>query len=84
VHSPTLGDAINRWDIAQSNDEEVREFFLAAPGGVPTQVAFSQEKRWDDLDLDRVKGVIRSKETPFSKDGGLAVLYGNIAERAAS
>jgi dihydroxy-acid dehydratase len=54
-------------------------FFKAAPGGVPTQTAFSQEKRWDELDLDRENGVIRSKEHAFSKDGGLAVLYGNIA-----
>ena len=81
VHSSTLGEAINRWDITRTNSESVRKFFMAAPGGVPTQVAFSQERRWDDLDTDRVKGVIRSAETPFSKDGGLAVLKGNIAEQ---
>jgi dihydroxy-acid dehydratase len=57
----------------------VREFFKAAPGGVPTQVAFSQSSRWEELDTDGEKGVIRSVESPFSKDGGLAVLYGNIA-----
>ena len=57
----------------------VRDFFLAAPGGVPTQVAFSQDRRWDELDLDREKGVIRTPSTPFSKDGGLAVLNGNLA-----
>ncbi|WP_127522716.1 dihydroxy-acid dehydratase [Mesorhizobium sp. Z1-4] len=79
VHSATLGDAIDRWDISRSNQESVRNFFMAAPGGVPTQVAFSQDKRWSELDLDREKGVIRSAEHPFSKDGGLAVLKGNIA-----
>ena len=79
VHARTLGDALERWDISRTKSESVREFFRAAPGGVPTQVAFSQSRRWDELDLDREKGVIRSVETPFSKDGGLAVLYGNIA-----
>jgi dihydroxy-acid dehydratase len=79
VHAASLGEAINRWDIRRTNSKSVREFFLAAPGGVPTQVAFSQERRWDDLDLDRAKGVIRAAETPFSRDGGLAVLSGNIA-----
>ncbi len=81
VHSPTLGHAIAYWDIRQSNDEEVETFFKAAPGGVRTTQAFSQEKRWPELDRDRVKGVIRSKENAFTKDGGLAVLYGNIAEK---
>ena len=81
VHSPTLGHAISYWDIRQSNDEEVETFFKAAPGGVRTTVAFSQEKRWPELDKDRVKGVIRAKENAFTKDGGLAVLYGNIAEK---
>jgi dihydroxy-acid dehydratase len=79
VHSATLGDAIDRWDIRRTNQENVRKFFLAAPGGVPTQVAFSQERRWDELDLDRAGGVIRDAQHPFSKDGGLAVLKGNIA-----
>ncbi|MFT3987770.1 dihydroxy-acid dehydratase [Aestuariivirga sp.] len=79
VHTPTLGEAINRWDISRSNSQSVRDFFLAAPGGVPSQVAFSQSRRWDELDLDREKGVIRSAKTPFSKDGGLAVLKGNLA-----
>ncbi|MBP1849792.1 dihydroxy-acid dehydratase [Rhizobium halophytocola] len=79
VHEATLGDAIDRWDISRTNSETVRDFFKAAPGGVPTQVAFSQSSRWDDLDIDGEKGVIRSVEHPFSKDGGLAVLYGNIA-----
>ncbi|MCF1471462.1 MULTISPECIES: dihydroxy-acid dehydratase [Rhizobium/Agrobacterium group] len=79
VHAPTLGDAIDRWDITRTTSETVREFFRAAPGGVPTQVAFSQSSRWDELDMDRENGVIRSVEKPFSKDGGLAVLKGNIA-----
>ncbi len=79
VHSSTLGDAIDRWDITRTNSETVREFFRAAPGGVPTQVAFSQNARWEDLDTDGEKGVIRSVDHPFSRDGGLAVLRGNIA-----
>ena len=79
VHAKTMGEAINRWDIRRTNSKTVRDFFLAAPGGVPSQVAFSQDRRWDDLDLDRATGVIRAAETPFSKDGGLAVLSGNIA-----
>ena len=81
VHSPTMAHALSYWDIRQTNDEDVTEFFKAAPGGVRTTVAFSQEKRWDDLDRDRIKGVIRSKENAFTRDGGLAVLYGNIAEK---
>ncbi|AFL53821.1 dihydroxy-acid dehydratase [Sinorhizobium fredii] len=79
VHSETIGDAIDRWDITRTSSETVRNFFRAAPGGIPTQVAFSQAARWDELDTDREKGVIRSVEHPFSKDGGLAVLKGNIA-----
>jgi dihydroxy-acid dehydratase len=79
VHSPSLGAALERWDIVQTKDERVHDLFLAAPGGVPTQVAFSQNRRWDALDLDRESGVIRNTRTPFSKDGGLAVLKGNLA-----
>jgi dihydroxy-acid dehydratase len=79
VHTATIGDALDRWDISRSNSESVRKFFMAAPGGVPTQVAFSQERRWDDLDLDREKGAIRNVEHAFSRDGGLAVLSGNLA-----
>jgi len=79
VHTATIGQAIAHWDVMQTNSQTVRDFYLAAPGGVPTQVAFSQDRRWDELDLDREKGVIRSAEHPFSKDGGLAVLKGNIA-----
>ncbi|MBN8966939.1 MAG: dihydroxy-acid dehydratase, partial [Rhizobiales bacterium] len=79
VHSASLKDALERWDITRSKSESVRTFYRAAPGGVPTQVAFSQDRRYDELDADRAKGCIRDAEHAFSKDGGLAVLYGNIA-----
>jgi dihydroxy-acid dehydratase len=79
VHSPTMGDALADWDVTLTNNPAVHHFYKAAPGGVPTQVAFSQDRRWEDLDLDRESGVIRSAEHAFSKDGGLAVLFGNIA-----
>ena len=79
VHSRTLAEALDRWDVKRTNSPSVQEFFKAAPGGVPTQVAFSQDRRWAELDLDRESGVIRSADHAFSKDGGLAVLYGNIA-----
>ena len=80
VHSKTLSDALKVWDISQTTDEKVLSFYKAAPGGVPTQTAFSQSRRFEKLDLDRAEGVIRSKENAFSQDGGLAVLYGNLAE----
>jgi dihydroxy-acid dehydratase len=79
VHAATMGDAIDKWDISRTNSESVRNFYMAAPGGVRTTQAFSQSNRWTDLDLDRTNGAIRSPEHPFSKDGGLAVLKGNIA-----
>ena len=79
VHSATMAEALDKWDISRTGDAEVHTFFKAAPGGVPTQTAFSQSARWTALDLDREGGVIRSAEHPFSKDGGLAVLYGNLA-----
>ncbi|MFG1224321.1 dihydroxy-acid dehydratase [Xanthobacter wiegelii] len=79
VHAPTMADALERWDVVRTKSESVATFFRAAPGGVPTQVAFSQSRRWEDLDLDREAGVIRNVEHAYSKDGGLAVLYGNIA-----
>lgn len=79
VHSETLGHAISHWDIAESQDEEVHHFFRAAPGGVPTQTAFSQSRRWEAVDTDRDNGVIRNVEHAFSQDGGLAVLSGNLA-----
>ena len=80
VHSKTLSDALKVWDISQTTDEKVLSFYKAAPGGVPTQTAFSQSRRFEKLDLDRAEGVIRSKKKAFSQDGGLAVLYGNLAE----
>ena len=80
VHSKTLSEALKVWDISQTTDEKVLSFYKAAPGGVPTQTAFSQSRRFEKLDLDRAEGVIRSKENAFSQDGGLAVLYGNLAE----
>ena len=79
VHSPSLEHALSRNDIKLTNSEVVRDFFAAAPGGVPTQIAFSQASRYEALDDDRSKGVIRDFEHAFSKDGGLAVLYGNVA-----
>jgi dihydroxy-acid dehydratase len=74
-----LGEAIDRWDVVREHDIKVHEFFKAAPGGVPTQVAFSQDRRFAELDLDRTNGCIRNKANAYSQEGGLAVLYGNIA-----
>jgi len=79
VHSRSLGDALARWDVRQSRSEAVQSFYRAAPGGVPTTVAFSQDRRFDALDLDRRTGVIREAAHAYSQDGGLAVLYGNLA-----
>jgi dihydroxy-acid dehydratase len=79
VHSATMAQALSRWDITQTQSESVRSFYSAAPGGVPTQVAFSQDRRYEALDLDRQGGVIRDKAHAHSQDGGLAVLSGNIA-----
>jgi len=79
IHAATMGDALDKWDISRTNSESVRNFFMAAPGGVRTTEAFSQSNRWAELDLDRKDGAIRSAEHAFSKDGGLAVLSGNIA-----
>ena len=79
VHAPTLGEALAQWDVRRTQDEAVHHFFKAGPGGVPTQVAFSQSARWPSLDLDRAGGCIRSIEHAFSQEGGLAVLRGNIA-----
>ena len=80
VHSETLAEALERWDVQRTADEGVKIFYRAAPGGIPTTEAFSQAQRWDALDTDRENGVIRDLEHAFSRDGGLAVLYGNIAE----
>ena len=79
VHSTSLGDAISKWDIATSDDQKVATFFRAGPGGIPTQIAFSQSARWPTLDTDRAEGCIRSVEHAYSQEGGLAVLTGNIA-----
>ena len=81
VHSASLADALEKWDVARTKDPAVQEFFRAAPAGIPTQSAFSQSCRYPDLDTDRASGCIRSTEAAYSKDGGLAVLYGNLAER---
>jgi len=80
VHTATLGEALARWDVKQTSSETTHTFYRAAPGGVPTQVAFSQDNRYAALDLDREAGTIRDKAHAFSQDGGLAVLYGNLAE----
>ncbi len=80
VHSATLGDALKQWDITGDVTDEVREFYRAGPAGIPTQVAFSQATRWDSLDADRENGCVRAVEHAYSTEGGLAVLYGNLAE----
>ncbi|MGF1545687.1 MAG: dihydroxy-acid dehydratase, partial [Thiotrichales bacterium] len=79
VHGATLGAALEQWDIVRSSEERTRTRYLAAPGGVPTQEAFSQNRHWSALDLDRTNGCIRNLEHAYSRDGGLAVLYGNLA-----
>lgn len=81
VHSKTLKEALDHWDIMRTSDEAVHTFFKAGPAGIPTQQAFSQSTRWPSLDLDRENGCIRSVGNAFSTEGGLAVLYGNLAER---
>jgi dihydroxy-acid dehydratase len=79
VHAKTMKDALEQWDIARNPSDEVKTFYMAGPGGVPTQVAFSQNSRWPSLDADRAEGCIRSLDHAFSQEGGLAVLHGNIA-----
>ena len=80
IHSGTLGEAIRRWDVCGGEAApEVHDMYRAAPGGVPSQTAFSQSNHYDELDLDREQGCIRSREHAYSQDGGLAVLYGNLA-----
>jgi len=79
VHSRTLAEGIAEWDITQTADEAVHTFFKAGPAGIPSQVAFSQSTRWPSLDTDRAEGCIRSVDNAYSQEGGLAVLYGNIA-----
>ncbi|MCQ8241556.1 dihydroxy-acid dehydratase [Rhizosaccharibacter radicis] len=80
VHAETLAAGLDRWDVRRTESRAVHEFYSAAPGGVPTQTAFSQNRRFEAVDLDREKGVIRDAAHAFSRDGGLAVLYGNLAE----
>ena len=80
VHSASLAAALDIWDVRRSPSQDVLDFFSSAPGGVPTTEAFSQSERWEAPDLDREAGVIRDVEHAFSRDGGLAVLYGNLAE----
>ncbi len=79
VHSETLADALEVWDVGRGPSSEVVDFYRAGPAGIPTQQAFSQAERWPTLDLDRADGCIRSVDSPYSTDGGLAVLYGNVA-----
>lgn len=79
VHAPSMGVAIDRWDVRRTPDEQVERFFRAAPGGVPSLQAFSQNARYPALDLDRSSGCIHDGAHPYSRDGGLAVLYGNLA-----
>ena len=79
VHTPTLGQAIDEYDVLTTKDEAVKEFFRAGPAGIPTQTAFSQSTRYDSLDTDRENGCIRSIDNAYSLDGGLGVLYGNVA-----
>ncbi len=80
VHSENMGAALDSWDVVKSEEQQARQRYLAGPGGIPTQVAFSQDSRWPDLDIDRENGCIRDIAHAYSQDGGLAVLYGNIAE----
>ena len=80
VHAESMGKALDQWDIKRSKSQKVKTFFKAAPGGVPTQEAFSQDRRFDEVDVDRETGVIRNAAHAYSKDGGLAVLFGNLAE----
>ena len=79
VHAPSLGESLARWDVADGADGDVETFYRAGPAGIPTQEAFSQDTRWDSLDTNREQGCIRSLEHAYSTEGGLAILYGNLA-----
>jgi dihydroxy-acid dehydratase len=81
VHAASMGEALDLWDVTREANTQARERYSAAPGGIPTQEAFSQDARWPSLDLDRKGGCIRDQDHAYSKDGGLAVLYGNLAEQ---
>jgi len=80
IHSKTLKEALDTWDIMRNPSDAVKTFYKAGPGGIPTQTAFSQSTRWPSLDTDRANGCIREVEHAYSLEGGLAVLFGNIAE----
>ncbi|HEC20573.1 MAG TPA: dihydroxy-acid dehydratase [Gammaproteobacteria bacterium] len=80
IHAPSVRQALAQWDVMQTTDESTQTFYRAGPGNVPTQTAFSQDRRWPSLDTDRAAGCIRDLEHAYSSEGGLAVLYGNIAE----
>ena len=79
VHSTSLAEALERWDVVRSDNDTLHTFFKAGPAGIPTQEAFSQATRWPTLDLDRAEGCIRSLPHAYSLEGGLAVLRGNLA-----
>ena len=79
VHAPSLSEALDRWDVAAHAGDAEREFYRAGPAGIPTQEAFSQDTRWETLDTDRAGGCIRDLQHAYSTDGGLAILYGNLA-----
>lgn len=81
VHSASLAQALEQWDVVRTKDPAVLEFFRAGPAGIRTQTAFSQSCRYAELDTNRKSGCIRSLDNAHSKDGGLAVLFGNLAER---
>jgi dihydroxy-acid dehydratase len=83
VHSSSLGEALSQWDVRRGVAPEVSELYRAAPGGIATTVAFSQNCHYDALDMDRADGCVRDMEHAYSKDGGLAVLFGNVAERGS-
>lgn len=79
VHSTSLAEALERWDVVRSDNDTLHTFFKAGPAGIPTQEAFSQATRWPTLDIDRAEGCIRSLQHAYSLEGGLAVLRGNLA-----
>ncbi|MCP4010157.1 MAG: dihydroxy-acid dehydratase, partial [Proteobacteria bacterium] len=80
VHAENMENALSLWDVRLTTDKKRFDFFKAAPGGVPTQTPFSQSRRFDSLDMDRENGCIREQKYAYSQDGGLAVLFGNLAE----
>jgi len=80
VHSESMAAALAEWDVKRSDNAVAHLRYSAGPAGIPTQTAFSQSTRWPELDLDREGGCIRNIEHAYSQDGGLAVLFGNLAE----